>query len=113
MFLAKYLSENKIDKNIKSLYLIAPPFDDSLPKEDLAGGFKLKHDLSLLEKQTDNLSLFFSEDDDIVPAKEADKYREKLDKAEFFLIKKMKGHFRAEKFSQLIKKIIKDLKLNK
>ncbi|MCF7820280.1 MAG: hypothetical protein K9M44_02300 [Candidatus Pacebacteria bacterium] len=98
-------------KNIKALYLIAPPFDDSLPEKALAGGFKLKNNLSLLEKQVDNLALFFSLDDTVVPCSEAEKYRKKLPQAEIFTLDKMKGHFRADKFPQLIAKIKKDLKL--
>ena len=47
-FLAKYLSENKFPKKIKSVYLIAPPFDNTLPGEDLVNGFKLKSDLSMI-----------------------------------------------------------------
>lgn len=113
IFLVKYLSENKVNKTIQAIYLVAPPFDDNLPSEDLAGGFRLKNDLSLLEKQTKNLSLFFSEDDDIVPSKEADKYKEKLNQANFFLFAGMKGHFRCEEFPQLINIINKDLKFNK
>lgn len=50
IFLAKYLSENKFPKKILSTYLICPPCENNLPKEDLVGGFKLKSDLSLLEK---------------------------------------------------------------
>jgi predicted alpha/beta hydrolase family esterase len=49
IFLAQYLSENKISKRILSTYLICPPFDNSLTGEDLVGGFKLKSNLSLLE----------------------------------------------------------------
>ncbi|KKP88934.1 MAG: hypothetical protein UR91_C0010G0013, partial [Candidatus Nomurabacteria bacterium GW2011_GWC2_35_8] len=52
IFLAKYLSEHKFPKKILSTYLICPPFDDTVPGEDLVGGFKLKSDLSLLEKNS-------------------------------------------------------------
>ena len=51
IFLAKYLSEHTFPKKILSTYLIAPPFDNSLSGEDLAGGFHLKSDLGLLEKK--------------------------------------------------------------
>ena len=59
IFLAKYLSENKFPKKILSTYLVCPPFDDTCIGEDLVNGFELKKDLSLLEKNTKNLTLMF------------------------------------------------------
>ena len=35
IFLAQYLSENKVSKNIKGVFLVCPPFDGSLSNEDL------------------------------------------------------------------------------
>ena len=81
IFLAKYLSENKLRKKALSVYLVCPPFDDTIPTEDLVGGFKLKNDLSLIEENCKNLHLLFSKDDDVVPASHAEKYRNKLQKA--------------------------------
>ena len=37
IFLAKYLSENKLFHKALSIYLICPPFDNTLPDEDLVG----------------------------------------------------------------------------
>jgi predicted alpha/beta hydrolase family esterase len=81
IFLAKYLSENKLPKKALSAYLVCPPFDDTVPEEDLVGGFKLKADLSLIEKNCKNLYLLFSKDDDVVPVSHAEKYRKKLKNA--------------------------------
>ena len=78
IFLAKYLSENNFPKKIAATYLICPPFDNTLKSEDLVGGFKLKSDLSMLEKQSKKLTLLFSKDDDIVPISHAKKYKQKL-----------------------------------
>src|SRR3989338_2700984 len=75
IFLAKYLSENKFPKKILSVYLISPPFDNSLSEEDLVGGFKLKSDLSLIEKNVKNLNLLFSKNDDVVLVSHAEKYK--------------------------------------
>jgi predicted alpha/beta hydrolase family esterase len=75
IFLAKYLSENKFPKKILSVYMICPPFDDTCSQEDLVGGFKLKSDLSLIEKNCKDVALMFSEDDDVVPVSHAKKYR--------------------------------------
>ena len=83
IFLAKFLSENKFTKKVLSVYLVCPPFDDSLPEEDLVGGFKLTSDLSLIEKNTKNLYLLFSSDDDVVPVSHAEKYRNKLKKRRY------------------------------
>ena len=92
VFLAKYLSENKIPKKILSTYLVCPPFDDTLPIEDLAGGFKLKSDLSLLEKNSKRLTLMFSKTDKVVPVSQAKKYAAKLDNAKIITYKDKNGH---------------------
>jgi hypothetical protein len=104
IFLAKYLSENKFPKKILSIYLIAAPFDNTLPKEDLVGGFKLKSDLSKLAK-VDNLNLLFSEDDDIVPISHSKKYRSKLPRANIKVYKNKNSHFEVKTFPELIKMI--------
>ena len=78
IFLAKYLSENKFPKKILSVYLVCPLFDNSLPGEDLVGGFNLKSNLSLIENNCGNTVLMFSENDDVVPVIHAEKYKRKL-----------------------------------
>jgi predicted alpha/beta hydrolase family esterase len=59
-FLAKYLSENEFPEEIVSTYLIGTPYDDDLSGEELAGGFTIKPDLSLLEENCNELTLMFS-----------------------------------------------------
>jgi predicted alpha/beta hydrolase family esterase len=111
IFLAKYLSEHKFPKKILSVYLVCPPFDNTLgDKEELVGGFKLKSDLSLLEENSKNLYLMFSKDDDIVPVAHAEKYRNKLKNAKIFIYKSKNGHFEISKFPEIVK-IIKKNKL--
>ena len=107
IFLAKYLSENKFPKKILSVYLIAAPFDNTLPKEDLVGGFKLKSDLSRLSK-FNNLNLLFSENDDVVPLSHSKKYRNKLPNANIRVYKNKNGHFKVKTFPGLIKMIKND-----
>jgi len=109
-FLAKYLSENKFPKKILLTYLICPPFDNTLPEEDLVGGFKLKSDLSLIEKNSKNLNLLFSKDDDSIPISHAEKYRKKLKKANIIIYKSKNGHFKISEFPEIIKMIKKDVK---
>ncbi|MFA6553526.1 MAG: alpha/beta hydrolase [Patescibacteria group bacterium] len=109
MFLAKYLSEKKFPKNILSTYLVCPPFDDTLPSDHLAGGFKLKSDLSLIQKNSKKLTLLFSKNDDIVPVAQAKKYAAKLPHANVFIYKHVKGHFRIAKFPEIIRMIKRDV----
>ena len=111
IFLVKYLSENKLKNKALSTYLMCTPFDNTLPHEDLVGGFKLGKDLSLLEKNTKNLHFLFSKDDDVVPVSHAEKYRRKLtNKAKFMILKGKKGHFNVSKLPEIVKLIKADIK---
>ena len=90
IFLAKYLSEHKLPKKAISVFLVCAPFDATLPKEDLVGGFRLKADISLIERNCKNLHILFSKDDDIVPVFHAEKYRKKLKRAHIGIYKNKK-----------------------
>lgn len=110
VFLAKYLSEHKLARQALSVYLVSPPFDNSLKGEDLVGGFTLKPDLSLLEKNTKHLHLLFSKDDEVVPVAHAEKYKRKLANAHFVIYKSKNGHFRVSTFPEIVKMIKADVK---
>lgn len=110
VFLAKYLSENRFPKKILATYLVCPPFDNSLPGEDLVGGFTLKTDLSLMEKNSPRLHLLFSRNDDVVPVYHAKKYAAKLKNAQIIVYKHIKGHFQVAKFPEIVKMIKKDVR---
>lgn len=110
IFLAKYLSENKFPKKILSVYMICPPYDNTCSQEDLVGGFKLKSDLSLIEKNCKDVTLMFSADDDVVPVAHAEKYRNKLKNSKIVIYKSKNGHFRISKFPEIIKMIKEDIK---
>lgn len=110
IFLAKYLSENKFPKKILSAYLICPPFDNTLSEEDLVGGFRLKSDLSKIEKNSPWLYLLFSKDDQVVPVAHAKKYEKKLKNARIIVYHSKNGHFRISKFPEIVKMIKDDLK---
>lgn len=111
IFLAQYLSEHKMSKKALSVYLVCAPFDSDIPTEDLVGGFKLRGDLSLLEKNCRNLYLMFSKDDDVVPVSHAEKYRKRLKNAKILVYKGKKGHFTVSKFPEIIGLIKKDVLL--
>lgn len=110
IFLAKYLSENKFPKKILSVYMICPPYDNTCSQEDLVGGFKLKSDLSLIEKNCKDVTLMFSADDDVVPVAHAEKYRKKLKNSKIVIYKSKNGHFKISKFPEIIKMIKGDIK---
>jgi predicted alpha/beta hydrolase family esterase len=107
IFLAKYLSENKFPKKIGALYLVCPPFDNTLPGEDLVGGFRLKADLSLITQNAKNVYLLFSKDDATVPPSQAAKYRAKLKQAEIVVYKSKNGHFQVPTFPEIVRMIKK------
>jgi predicted alpha/beta hydrolase family esterase len=111
IFLARYLSEHKFPKKILATFLVGAPYDGSHSNEDdLVGGFKLKSDLSLLEKNSPNLFMLFSADDECVPVYHAEKYRKKLKNAKITIYKGMNGHFNTPRFPQIIKMIKNSVK---
>ena len=105
IFLARYLSENKLPRKAHSVYLVCPPFDDTMPGYHMVHGFELKRDLSLIEKNCKNLHLLFSRDDDVVPVAHAEKYRAKLSNAQITIFKSKNGHFMIEHFPEIVKMI--------
>jgi len=108
VFLARYLAENKFPKKLRSVFLVAPPYDNTLSDEDLTNGFRLPTELSLLEKNTKHLHLLFSADDDVVPAEHAEKYRKKLPGADIIIYKSKNGHFQVPTFPEIVKMIKAD-----
>jgi predicted alpha/beta hydrolase family esterase len=79
----------------------------------LVGGFKLKSDLSLIEKNCQNINLFFSKDDDVIPIAHAKKYCDKLPKAKLRIFDNVNGHFKVSEFPEIIKMIKADAKIIK
>lgn len=110
IFLARYLSENKFPKKVLSAYLVCPPFDNSLPGEEICCGFRLPRSLMLLEKNCRRLTLLFSKDDPTVPVSHAAKYARRLKKAKTIVYKSKNGHFKVPEFPELVKMIEADLK---
>src|SRR3989344_6019630 len=101
--------EQKLAKKALSVYIVCAPFDGDLPTEDLVGGFKLKSNLSLLERNCKNLYTIFSKDDEVVPVSHAEKYRKRLKTAHIIIYKSKGGHFTIPKFPEIIKMIQLDV----
>ena len=110
IFLAKYLSEHRVSKKILGTYLVCPPFDGSLSNEDLCNGFTLPKSLELLEQNVHHVTLYFSQDDDVVPVSHAWKYRDKLQSANVIVFESKNGHFSISEFPEIIAQIKSDVR---
>lgn len=102
VFLVKYLSTKKFPVRIGRVILVAPPFDNSLPDEDLVGGFALRGDLSMIEKNCGDMHFFFSPNDDVVPIGHCERYVKKLPNAQFNIMENVKGHFQDAEFPEVV-----------
>ncbi|MDP3837191.1 MAG: alpha/beta hydrolase [bacterium] len=109
IFLVQYLSENKFPKKIFAIYLVATPFDGDLPGADLAGGFRLQSDLSLMSENCSRINFLFSKNDDVVPVSHAGKFAEKLPGARITILDHINGHFFIPEFPELIEMIKEDV----
>ena len=103
IFLAKYLSENTFPKKIKSLHLVAAPYDTEVIKESLAD-FALNNTVEKLNDYTDNIFLYQSKDDTAVAFADVEKYKRDLPNATLRIFED-RGHFTKEKFPELIQDI--------
>jgi len=103
IFLAKYLSENIIDKKIKTVILVAAPFNDTDSVESLVD-FKLPDSFSNLSKQCENIYLIQSKDDPVVPFEQVEKYKKELPSAKIMAFED-RGHFSQETFPEIIELI--------
>lgn len=103
IFLAKYLSENKLRKKVRGVFLVAAPFANRRAKESLYD-FNLKNDLKLLRRQVGKIFLYQSRDDDVVPFADMEKYLKLLPSATAKVFKD-RGHFNISTFSEIVRDI--------
>jgi len=102
IFLAKYLSENTINNEITALLLVAAPYT-STPEENLAS-FELGNNFSSLNSASENIVLYHSQDDEVVPIADLYEYQQQLPNAEAVTFND-RGHFLQEHFPELVEKI--------
>lgn len=106
IFLAKYLSENKIDKNVKGLFLVAPPFDDEGMEKDPLDVFSLTDTkLTLLSEQVKNIFIYHSTDDPFVPYIHAEKFHKALPNSKLIRLEN-----RSHIFENNLPEIVEDIK---
>lgn len=99
IFLVKYLSENKFPKKIAATIIIAAPFNDEEGEE--LTDFKIDSIADEFSKHAGKVIFFYGFDDPVVPAHEADKYRNKLSNAEFYQLS-APDHFVRTDFPELV-----------
>jgi len=105
IFLAKYLSENKIfRKKIRAVFLVAAPYGSKNSGESLAD-FVLSRKLNKLS-QAEKIFIYHSKDDPVVPFADALKYKKTLPQAKITAFKN-RGHFNQANFPELIKEVRK------
>jgi predicted alpha/beta hydrolase family esterase len=105
VFLAKFLSENIIDKNIKGLFLVAPAFNNEGMEEEPLDTFTIiDKTLQKLKDQVKNIFLYHSKDDLIVPYTHSEKFKEVLPDSKLTLLED-KFHFNDNDFPQLTEDI--------
>lgn len=110
MFLAKYLSENTLPVNVGKLYLLAAPCGDYLdPNNETSGNdcgtFKFSvTELEQLSRQVENIQIWHSKDDFVVPYQHALEYIKALPGAKLVTFSD-RNHFLQADFPELVASI--------
>lgn len=102
IFLAKYLAENTFSKKLKAVFLVAAPYNTDVDS-DLCD-FVTSEDLSNIEKQTNHVFIYQSENDEIVPFEDCRKYEKLLPEATLRVFESY-GHFKLAEFPEIVKEI--------
>ncbi len=102
IFLAKYLAENDVPKEIKGLLLVAAPYGNT-DTYSLAD-FALPESLDRITAQCRRIHLYHSTDDPVVPFEDLAKYQAKLPAARASIFSD-REHFNQEQFPELLEDI--------
>lgn len=105
IFLAKWFSNNTFPKRVGGIFLVAPPYDNSMSDEDLTNGFAFQGKEATLRSQCENVHFFFSENDDCVPVGHSEKFLRKFPGAKFHIYSEKNGHFQVGEFPEIIQEI--------
>ncbi len=110
MFLSKYLSDNETPFKVKALLLLAAPYERfEIEGEDGENFYPDQNKVPELTEKIDNIIVFHSKDDFVVPYEHGEKYVAALPTAEFLSFED-KNHFLLEEFPELteyLKKLVK------
>ncbi|HEY4512323.1 MAG TPA: alpha/beta hydrolase [Candidatus Paceibacterota bacterium] len=100
-FVAKYLSENKFPKKLKGVFLVSGVFDKDSEGYSLLS-FSLPEKLDL---QTENVYLYHSKDDPVVPFSALDNFMKAFPQAHTRVFEDRK-HINQEEFPELVEDIL-------
>ncbi len=104
-FLAKYLIENNPPFKIKALFLLAAPFESKDLGDEDCQSFSFDVDrVGELAKKADNITIFHSKDDFLVPYDHALKYKAQLPTAELVTFED-KNHFLIAELPELLDRV--------
>ena len=101
IFIVKYLSENKIKKNIKKTILLGTPFDNTGMESYPLFSFLRNGKLDCFEQQAGDAFFYHSEDDFAVPFTHLEKYKKELPIAHFRIFTD-RNHFLQENVPEII-----------
>ncbi len=101
-FLAKYLSENLFPKKVSGVFLVGAVYNKDTDGYPLASFSLPKH----LDLQTENIYLYHSKDDPVVPFSDLDEYRKNLPASQIKILEN-RGHLNQYEFPELLADIIK------
>src|SRR3989338_3025016 len=104
LFLVKYLSENIFPKMIRSLILVAAPYNGKDSKHDLETDFSFNDNFKQIDDEVEDVLLFHSTDDKVVPFSDSQIYRDRLSNSALVSLDN-RGHFDIDVFPELIEKI--------
>ena len=108
MFLIKYLWENTFPKKIKQLHLISSVFDESDMSEEEKYSWNFAYDPEIIlniQHQVEEIFLYHSTDDDVVPYSHTEKIKAYLPEAKLISFKD-RGHFWQPEFPELLENIL-------
>lgn len=100
IFLAKYLSIHNFPKKIGGLFLVAAPHTEA----NEIGDFAFEKSIEGVPEQCQNIHLYQSQDDPVVPYAEMDHYKKSWPSAETHTFTD-REHFRQKHFSELVEDI--------
>jgi predicted alpha/beta hydrolase family esterase len=104
IFLVKYLIENDLPVRIAQLHLVAAPIEDTDAEKLCDFGFDDVTQISTIQDKVHEIIIYHSEDDPVVPFKDAVAYAHYLPDAE--LVRFLdRGHFLDENFPELVERL--------